>query len=158
MQSLEASRDWTVALDRVWGRLSRAGYMRVELQTKVPVCEWNVKQKRECKMTSSASAHERRGLTFNSKMGPRHSLVGEMKNAENTTSKVIIKSCGWEKERDHRGQVWAAAKSQILPRRLPCLPNLHVSLDQRSCRIQQARGSKNVWFASWWSVHERARN
>lgn len=32
-------------------------------------------------------------LTFNSSMGPRHSLVGEMKNAENTTNSVIIKSC-----------------------------------------------------------------
>jgi hypothetical protein len=31
-------------------------------------------------------------------MGPRHSLVGEMKNAEKTTSKVIIKSCGRERE------------------------------------------------------------
>lgn len=32
-------------------------------------------------------------LTFNSKMGPRHSLVGEIKKAVKTTKSVTIRSC-----------------------------------------------------------------
>jgi hypothetical protein len=37
-------------------------------------------------------------LTFNSKMGPRHSLVGEIKKAEKTTKRVISRSCNGERE------------------------------------------------------------
>jgi hypothetical protein len=37
------------------------------------------------------TSRNNRRLTFSSSIGPRHSLVGDTKNAENTTNSVIIK-------------------------------------------------------------------
>lgn len=59
-----------------------------------------------------------------------------MKNAEKTTSKVIIKSCGKD-----ANEIQISKDSKGIR---PCLRNLRVSLDQHFYRIQQARENKIV--------------